>query len=639
MMKCPQCLRENPEDTRFCGNCGAPLAGASGTSAAFTQTFQTPRELVRGTTFAGRYEIIEELGRGGMGKVYKAYDSKIRENVALKLLRPEIGSDEETIERFRNEIKLARRISQRHVCRMFDLGEEGMAVFITMEFVPGENLKSFIRRSGNLTEAKAVGLARQICEGLAEAHRLGVIHRDLKPQNVMIDKEGNARIMDFGIASSVSTRGLTGTGSIIGTPEYMSPEQAEGRNVDARSDIYSAGVILFEMVTGRVPFEGETPLSVAIKHKSEPPRDPRALNSQISPTLSRLILKCLEKSRSSRYQTADDLRDELEALEKGFPTAERAIRRKKPTTTREVTIKFDARKILKPALSILGVLVLGAIGLWIRSNKNSVRSLQSPVRPAESSIAADPSGAGSHREEVSASILAPLLREASKYIEPKDFQTVEKMMAALKAKLPSGDPLLIKWDAVQKKFEDGQKQQKAGNLDASRKSYTRSQSEMNKLLAEVSAKEAADAARTELEAARKRADASVATRGDNLLHWIASEKEKDASDAYSKSDFSGAKTLYAILARIYGLSLQGGTEDDCLARLRGFVAGIRRDADAVRARPNDSWLYDRASEEEARAAAFLKEKRYAESAEFYVLSAFLYEKARDVALENSGSGN
>ncbi|KPL05598.1 MAG: hypothetical protein AMJ73_00005, partial [candidate division Zixibacteria bacterium SM1_73] len=207
----------------------------------------TPKEeLTRGTTIAGRYEIIEELGRGGMGNVYRVYDKKIEGEVALKLVKPDIAADKKTILRFRNELKLAREIAHRNVCRMYDLGEvEGMH-FITMEYVSGEDLKSFIRRSGRLDIPKAVSIAKQICEGLAEAHNLGVVHRDLKSSNIMIDKKGNAHIMDFGIARSLESKGITGEGVMIGTPEYMSPEQVEVKEVDQRSDIYSLGVILYE---------------------------------------------------------------------------------------------------------------------------------------------------------------------------------------------------------------------------------------------------------------------------------------------------------------------------------------------------------------------------------------------------------
>jgi len=153
--------------------------------------------------------------------------------------------------------KFARKITHKNVCRMFDLNEEEGTPYITMEYVPGEDLKSSVRRMGQLTIGKAISVAKQICEGLAEAHRLGVVHRDLKPQNIMIDSEGNAHIMDFGIALSVETKGVTEAGVIIGTPDYMSPEQVEGKQADKRSDVYSVGVIIYEMVTGRVPFEGD----------------------------------------------------------------------------------------------------------------------------------------------------------------------------------------------------------------------------------------------------------------------------------------------------------------------------------------------------------------------------------------------
>ena len=308
-MKCPSCQADNLPDSRFCHQCATPLpSDVAGSALSCTKTMVTPFEdLSRGTIFADRYEVIEELGKGGMGKVYKVYDRKIKEVVALKLIKPEIGFNEKAVERFKNELKFARKISHRHVCRLYDLGEFGLAHFITMEYVEGEDLKKFIRRAGYIAPPKAVSIARQVCEGLAEAHRLGVVHRDLKPQNIMIDREGNARIMDFGLARFMETDSVTGSGVMLGTPEYMSPEQVDLKDVDARTDFYSLGVIMHEMATGKVPFEGETPVSIAIKHKSEKPRDSRETNPLIPESFARMILKCLEKDRARRYQSADEL--------------------------------------------------------------------------------------------------------------------------------------------------------------------------------------------------------------------------------------------------------------------------------------------------------------------------------------------
>ena len=315
-MKCPKCQAENTSDSQFCKKCATPLPGSEKILVSYTETFQAPiQDLTRGTIFAERYEIIEELGKGGMGKVYRVEDNKIKEEIALKLIKPEISADKQTIDRFRNELKMTRMISHRNVCSMFDLGEEKGMSFITMEYVPGEDLKSMIRMSGQLSTGTAIKIAKQICDGLSEAHRLGIVHRDLKPSNVMIDKEGNARIMDFGIARSIRAKSITGEGIMIGTPEYMSPEQVEGEEVDQRSDIYSLGVILYEMATGRVPFGGDTPLSIAVKHKTAVPLDPRRLNHQIPEDFSRVILRCMEKSREKRYQSAQELLSELNKLE------------------------------------------------------------------------------------------------------------------------------------------------------------------------------------------------------------------------------------------------------------------------------------------------------------------------------------
>jgi serine/threonine protein kinase/Flp pilus assembly protein TadD len=363
-IKCPKCQAENPDTVKFCGECGTQIPSPKTSRPEVTETLQTPvRELNTGSTFAGRYQVIEELGHGGMGKVYKVFDTRIKEKVALKLIKHEVASDKETIERFNNELRLARKIRQKNVCGMFDLGEAEGSYFITMEYVQGEDLKSMIRMAAGLTVGAVLSIGKQVCEGLIEAHSLGVVHRDLKPQNIMIDKGGNAKIMDFGIARSVREKGITGPSVLIGTPEYMSPEQAEAKEVDQQSDIYSLGIILYEMATGRVPFEGETALSIAMKHTGEIPKNPKQFNPNIPDSLSGVILRCLEKDKAGRYQTAAELKSDLEKIEKGFPTTELVVPKPKSITSKEITVKFTLNRLLVPALVGIGV-VIGAFVLW-----------------------------------------------------------------------------------------------------------------------------------------------------------------------------------------------------------------------------------------------------------------------------------
>jgi TolB-like protein/Tfp pilus assembly protein PilF/predicted Ser/Thr protein kinase len=366
--KCPKCDFANTADSKFCKECGTQLIPLEGPQVSKTLTLEIkPEGLRRGIVFAGRYEILEELGGGGMGKVYRVHDRKLEEEVALKLIRPEIAADRKAIERFKNELKVARKITHKSVCKMYDLGESEGASYITMEYVAGEDLRSFIRRSKQLTVGTSVSITRQVAEGLAEAHGLGVVHRDLKPGNIMIDKEGNAKVMDFGIARSLLGKGLTGEGAIIGTPEYMSPEQVEGKEADVRADIYALGIILFEMVTSRPPFEGETSLAVAHKQRYEPAPDPRALNPQIPEDLVRLVLRCLEKEREKRYQTTDELLSDLAVVEAALPSADRAVAGRPPTkyklaASRKVTLELTPRKLLIPALALLAIVAV-VIGL------------------------------------------------------------------------------------------------------------------------------------------------------------------------------------------------------------------------------------------------------------------------------------
>lgn len=255
------------------------------------------------TQLAERYEILDELGSGGMGRVYRARDRETGEVVALKVLRPEVAAEPSMAERFKNELRLARRITHKNVCRIYDFNRVGSTACISMEYVDGETLRARLDRGGALPAARVTSLARQICAGLAEAHAQGVIHRDLKPENIMVTASGLVKLMDFGIARSLSANVTTQT--LIGTPSYMAPEQAQGRGVDARSDIYALGLILYECLSGRRAFTGATPVEVAIKQLQERPQPLRRLRADVPPALEAMVMRCLEKDPARRFVSVD----------------------------------------------------------------------------------------------------------------------------------------------------------------------------------------------------------------------------------------------------------------------------------------------------------------------------------------------
>lgn len=350
------------------------------------------RRLKRGDILAQRYEVIEEIGSGAMGRIYKVQDIKIGEQMAMKVLNPEITSDETTVLRFKNELRLARTITHRNVCRMFDFGEDQGMIFITMEYISGEDLKRTLMRIGQLSAGKTLIIAKQICAGLTAAHQMGIIHRDLKPQNIMLDQEGNVRIMDFGIARSTEAKGLTETGVIIGTPEYISPEQLEELELDQRSDIYSLGVILYEMLTGIVPFDGKTPLSVVLKHKTQIPKDPLEINPQIPQKLKSVILKCLAKDRQKRFKSAWEFSEALSQIEAELPLTKRILPQKKHPNFEKIKRTFDIKQLkLILIIVLLGVMVLGFREIFTRERiRTSIRGTPSVVVSRFSELTANP---------------------------------------------------------------------------------------------------------------------------------------------------------------------------------------------------------------------------------------------------------
>lgn len=357
--QCPKCYTSNPADSTYCNKCGAVLE-----EHQETLSYESPPDireeekihLSPGKTFGKRYRIIEEIGRGGMGRVYKAEDLELDITVALKIIRPRYSADPSFIKRFKKEMLTARSISHDNIIRIFDLGEAENIKFISMEFIKGQNLKDLIRTSGALTIDKAIDITQQICRALKAAHQRGISHRDLKPSNIMVDTNGNVHVMDFGLARSIHGVDGMADGKIAGTPQYLSPEQARGEKLDQRSDIYSLGFIMFEMLTGQPVFRAENTAEYIKKHQNEIPKTPSSLNPLVPPSLEKTVLKCLEKEKTKRYQNADELSRDLDV--QGIMA--------KPTAPR-----FKNKISIKILYSIASILLIIALGYLIKNFRES----------------------------------------------------------------------------------------------------------------------------------------------------------------------------------------------------------------------------------------------------------------------------
>jgi serine/threonine-protein kinase len=311
-------LREKQRLVEFLGSSATTLR--TQVIAAQAQTATGGGDFGIGGVLAGRYEIRQQLGAGGMGVVYRAFDRELKELVAIKTLRADLLGDPTSVERFKQEIRLARRISHPNVVRTHDLGEAGGIYFITMEFVEGTSLDEVIRRRGALPLSVTLTIGRQLCRALEVAHAQGIVHRDIKPQNLVVDAQGFLKVMDFGIARLVEGRqapagpGLTAAGSVIGTPEYMAPEQLLGQPVDGRADLYAAGVVLYECTTGKRLFTGDSFATVLMKQVQDLPPDPRTIVPGLPESFSAVLLKALAKNPEQRWQTAAELLHALEAI-------------------------------------------------------------------------------------------------------------------------------------------------------------------------------------------------------------------------------------------------------------------------------------------------------------------------------------
>src|SRR5271157_80024 len=340
-MVCPGCNADNPDNVRFCHQCGRSFQAADDAQTVMLAGSDTgpglppgaaqsatwampaasgarpvmPTNLAPGTAFGSRYRIESLLGEGGMGAVYKAYDTELGRTVALKLVRPELATSPQTMQRFKQELLLASKISHKNILRIHDLGDAGGVKFITMALVEGTDLSGVIEKGGRLPFDRALKFTRQLCSALEAAHNEGVVHRDLKPQNILIDQSDNIYISDFGLAKSLESEAtmMTRTGQILGTPRYMSPEQVEAREVDHRADLYSMGLIVYEMFTADIPFRGESAMQLMYQRVTSAPQDPRTIFPEIPDYLANIILKCLERDPAKRYQTAREVLDDLDA--------------------------------------------------------------------------------------------------------------------------------------------------------------------------------------------------------------------------------------------------------------------------------------------------------------------------------------
>ncbi|UCE41739.1 MAG: protein kinase [Candidatus Aminicenantes bacterium] len=373
-MKCPKCQAEILDDSQFCSKCGTPIHPGDKIFLSHTHTILRPiDELVPGTELAGKYKIIEVVGKGGMGIVYKAEDTKLKRNVALKFLPPELTLDKEAKDRFVLEAQAAAALSHPNICTIHEIDEEKGKSFIAMEYVEGKSLKNKIDK-GPIAIEEAVDITIQVAEGMEQAHKKGIIHRDIKSANIMVTDTGQAKIMDFGLAKVKGGTLLTREGTTLGTVAYMSPEQARGEEVDHRTDIWSLGIVLYEMLSGQLPFIGDREASILYSVVHEEAKPVTAWNPDIPSELRQIIDRAMKKKPEARYTSTADVLEDLQKYKDSLKAEELGA----------FSFRSFLRRIRKPIVAIPALLIIAAIiiaSIWYFDRQSKIRWAREVILP------------------------------------------------------------------------------------------------------------------------------------------------------------------------------------------------------------------------------------------------------------------
>jgi len=373
-MKCPKCQADILDDSQFCSKCGTPIHPGDKVFLSHTRTILRPiDELVTGKVLAEKYRIIDVVGKGGMGIVYKAEDLKLKRNVALKFLPPELTKDKEAKDRFLIEAQAAAALSHPNICTIHEINEEEGKSFIAMEYVEGQSLKAKIDR-GPIKIEEAVDIAIQVAEGMEQAHKKGIVHRDIKSANIMVTDSGQAKIMDFGLAKVKGGTLLTREGTTLGTVAYMSPEQARGEDVDHRTDIWSLGIVLYEMLSGQLPFMGDREASILYSVVHEEAKPITVWDPSIPAELQKIVDHALKKKPEARYQSAAELLKDLKKYLENLKAAEAGV----------FNLRSFLRKIQRPVVAIPALLIIAAIAIaavWYSNRQAKIRYARQELLP------------------------------------------------------------------------------------------------------------------------------------------------------------------------------------------------------------------------------------------------------------------